>query len=101
MPQHSHIAVTSFRVRWAGRAPGTGQRVGAVRAGHGGQHAQEFGPQPRQPADFLLDLADVAAQQACGGFTRAHPGVADGEQVTDFRQPQPEPLRAPDEQQAV
>jgi hypothetical protein len=51
--------------------------------------------------DLLADLGDVAAQKVLGGFARARCGVTDGEQLADLRQPQPEPLRAPDEQQPV
>ena len=49
----------------------------------------------------VLDLGDVAPQQAFGGLARARSGVADGEQLADLGQPQPEPLRAADEQQPV
>ena len=32
----------------------------------------------------------MAAQQALGGLARARPGIADGEQLTDLGQPQPD-----------
>ena len=88
----------SLRTR---RAPGPRQRVRAVRAGHGRQHAKQLGPQRRQPLDFLLDLGDVPPQQARSRLAWARAGIADDEQLTDLRQPQPEPLRSPDEQQPV
>ena len=40
-------------------------------------------------------------QQARGGLTRADAGIAYGEQVPVLCQPQPQPLRAADEQQPV
>lgn len=84
-------------LREGGRAPGPGQRVGAVRAGHGGQHDEQLGPQRGQPFDLGADLGDVAPQQGFGGLARTGPGVADGEQLADLGQPRPEPLRAADE----
>jgi hypothetical protein len=101
VPQHSHIAITSFLVargREGTRSPGTdpGSRGPASL-----QHAEQFGPKHRQPLDFLPDLNDTPPQQACSGLARAHAGIADGEQLADLRQPQPEPLRAADEQQPV
>ena len=85
-----------------GRAPGPGQRVGAVRAGHGGEHGEQLGPQRGEPLDLGADLGDVAAQQGFGGLAGAGAGVADGEQLADLGQPQPEAaLGAADEQQPV
>ena len=84
-----------------GWAPGPGQRVGAVRAGHGGEHGEQLGSQRGEPLDLGADLGDVAAQQGFGGLAGAGAGVADGEQLADLGQPQPEPLGAADEQQPV
>ena len=51
--------------------------------------------------DLSADLGDVAPQQGFGGLACAGAGVADGEQLADLGQPQPEPLGAADEQQPV
>lgn len=65
----------SLRTR---RAPGPRQRVGAVRAGHGRQHAKQFDPQRRQPPDILLDLGDVPPQQARSWLAWTRAGIANG-----------------------
>jgi hypothetical protein len=62
---------TSPSIRRLG-APGQGQRIGAVRAGHG-KHGEQFGPQRCQPLDLGADLGDVALQQGFGGLARACP----------------------------
>src|SRR5580693_10604626 len=43
----------------------------------------------------------MPAQQIRGGLTRASARIADGKQIADLGQAQPQPLRAADEQQTV
>ena len=54
-----------------------------------------------RPLDVLADFGNVALQQTPGGLARARSGVADDKQLADFRQLEPEPLRAQDQQQLV
>lgn len=93
--------ITSPLTLAAWRAPGSRCGIGAVRAAHRGQHAGELCAQSGQPRYLPVDLDDVPAQEHLRGLARAHARVADREQVADLGQAQPEPLRAPDEQQPV
>jgi hypothetical protein len=99
--QHEHIPITSLPIPQNRRAPGARHRVRALRAGHRGQHPGQLGPQYSEPVHLLVDLGDVPAQQRLRRAARAGAGVADRQQLPDFRQPQPEPLRTADEQQPV
>ena len=100
--QHEHIPITSFlesiKIR---RAPGSRDGVRAVRAEYPGEHAGEIGAQRREPGYLLVDLADMLAEQRLRRAARAGPGIPDREQLADLGEAQPEPLRAPDEQQPV
>jgi len=79
--------------------PGASGRGSPGRAG--GQHDKQLGPQRCQSLDLGANHGDVAPQQDFDGLARAGAGVADGEQIADPGQPQPEPLGVADEQQPV
>ena len=84
----------------AHQVPGTGSGHGTGRGGQARHHPGELGPERGEPGDLPVDLADVLAQQRLGPTVRAVTGLTDQQQLADLRQPQPEPLGAPDERAA-
>lgn len=83
------------------RPPRARPRIRAVHARQLISHRHHFGAQRTKTPHLPVDLGDVTAQQPLGRLARALPGVAHLQQRLDLGPPQPEPLRALDEQQPI